>query len=121
MPLLESLEIAREVLGNRAFQKELDTVYARVRDGDPVSVPLSESSQFPDIVCSLIEIGEETGTVPEMLGQIADDYEAELDTRISGLTSILEPLMIVFLAVVVGFIVVALFLPLVGIFEQLGS
>ena len=121
VPLLESLEISRAVVGNSVFQKELDLVYTRVRDGDPMSKPLNQTKQFPDILCSLIEVGEETGTVPEMLGQIADDYEEELDTRISGLTSILEPIMIVFLAVVVGFIVIALFLPLIGIFEQLGT
>lgn len=121
VPLLEALKITRDVVGNQVFQNELDTVYARVRDGDPISKPLSQARQFPDILCGLIEVGEETGTVPEMLNQIADDYEEELDTSISGLTSVLEPIMIVILAVVVGFIVIALFLPLVGIFEQLGT
>jgi type IV pilus assembly protein PilC len=89
VPLLEALEISRAVVGNRVFQKELDTVYVRVRDGDPISKPLSQTRQFPDILCSLIEVGEETGSVPEMLNQIADDYEEELDTTISGLTSVL--------------------------------
>ena len=121
VPLLEALEITRAVVGNRIFQQELTVVYTRVRDGDPISKPLNQTKQFPDILCSLIEVGEETGTVPEMLSQVADDYEEELDTTISGLTSILEPIMIVILAVVVGFIVVALFLPLIGIFEQLGT
>lgn len=121
VPLLEALEITKAVVGNRVFQKELTTIYARVMDGDPISRPLLQAKQFPDILCSLVEVGEETGTVPEMLNQVADDYEDELDTTISGLTSILEPFMIVFLAVVVGFIVIALFLPLVGIFEQLGT
>ncbi len=121
VPLLEALEITRAVVGNRVFQKELNAVYSRVMDGDPISKPLMHAKQFPDILCSLVEVGEETGTVPEMLNQVADDYEDELDTTISGLTSILEPFMIVFLAVVVGFIVIALFLPLIGIFEQLGT
>ncbi|QXD22370.1 Flp pilus assembly complex ATPase component TadA [Opitutia bacterium ISCC 51] len=96
-------------------------IYSRVRDGDPISKPLIHAKQIPDILCSLVEVGEETGTVPEMLNQVADDYEDELDTTISGLTSILEPFMIVFLAIVVGFIVIALLLPLIGIFEQLGT
>ena len=106
-------------MGNRVFKKELETVYVRVRDGDPISKPLNQTRQFPDILCSLIEVGEETGSVPEVLNQVADDYEEELDNSISALTSILEPIMIVVLAVIVGFIVIALFLPLIGIFENL--
>jgi type IV pilus assembly protein PilC len=119
VPLLESLEITRAVVGNLVFQKDLETVYVRVRDGDPISKPLSHTRQFPAILCCYIEVGEESGSVPEVLNQIADDYEDELDTKVSALTSILEPIMIVLLAVIVGFIVVALFLPLIGIFESL--
>jgi type IV pilus assembly protein PilC len=119
VPLLEAMEITSAVVGNRVFKKELETVYVRVRDGDPISKPLNQTRQFPDILCSLIEVGEETGSVPEVLNQAADDYEEELDNSISALTSILEPIMIVVLAVIVGFIVIALFLPLIGIFENL--
>lgn len=119
VPLLESLEIARAVVGNRVFQKDLEMVYFRVRDGDPISKPLSQTRQFPKIYCSFIKVGEEGGSLPEELQYLADGYEEELDNSISAMTSVLEPFMIVLLAVIVGFIVIALFLPLIGIFESL--
>ena len=121
VPLLEALEITSAVVGNRVFQRELQSAYTRVRDGDPISKPLSQAGQFPDMVCSLIEVGEETGKVPEMLHRISDNYEDELDNSISALTSVLEPIMIVILAFVVGGIVIALFLPLIGIFQNLAA
>ena len=119
VPLLEALEITGAVVGNRVYQRELEITYARVRDGDPISKPLSQTRHFPEMVSSLIEVGEETGTVPEMLNRIADNYDQELDNSIAAMTSVLEPVMIVLLAVVVGVIVTALFLPLVGIFQNL--
>lgn len=119
VPLLEALEITGAVVGNRVYQRELEITYARVRDGDPISRPLSQTRHFPDMVSSLIEVGEETGTVPDMLNRIADNYDQELDNSISAMTSVMEPVMIVLLAVVVGVIVIALFLPLVGIFQNL--
>lgn len=119
VPLLEALQITSAVVGNRVFQRELLSTYIRVRDGEPISKPLSQARQFPDMVCSLIEVGEETGQVPEMLERIADNYEEELDNSISALTSVMEPIMIVVMAVIVGIIVIALFLPLIGIFENL--
>ena len=117
--MLEALEITSAVVGNRVYQRELEITYARVRDGDPISRPLSQTHHFPDMVSSLIEVGEETGTVPDMLNRIADNYDQELDNSISAMTSVMEPVMIVLLAVVVGVIVIALFLPLVGIFQNL--
>ena len=121
VPLLEALEITSAVVGNRVFQKGLEATYVRVRDGEPISQPLSQSKHFPDMVCSLIEVGEETGQVPEMLERIAENYEDELDNTVSALTSILEPVMIVIMAVIVGTIVIALFLPLIGIFQNLSA
>ena len=121
VPLLEALEITSAVVGNRVYQRELQITYARVRDGDPISKPLSQSQHFPHMAISLIEVGEETGTLPDMLNQIADNYDQELDNSISALTSIMEPVMIVLLALVVGVIVIALFLPLVGIFQNLAT
>ena len=121
VPLLEALEITGAVVGNRVYQRELEITYARVRDGDPISKPLSQTRHFPEMVSSLIEVGEETGTVPDMLNRIADNYDQELDNSIAAMTSIMEPVMIVLLAVVVGVIVIALFLPLVGIFQNLAA
>ncbi|MBC9867586.1 MAG: type II secretion system F family protein [Opitutae bacterium] len=121
VPLLEALEITGAVVGNRVYQRELEITHARVRDGDPISKPLSQTHHFPEMVSSLIEVGEETGTVPDMLNRIADNYDQELDNSIAAMTSIMEPVMIVLLAVVVGVIVIALFLPLVGIFQNLAA
>jgi type IV pilus assembly protein PilC len=121
VPLLEALEITSAVVGNKVFQRELQTTYLRVRDGDPISRPLSQARNFPDMLCGMIEVGEETGKVPEMLQRVADGYEDDLDNTISALTSSLEPIMIVFMAAIVGTIVIALFLPLIGIFQNLAT
>jgi type IV pilus assembly protein PilC len=119
VPLLESLSITSAVVGNKVYQRELQKVFIRVRDGDPISRPLAEAKHFPEMLCGMIEVGEETGKVPEMLHKVADSYEDDLDTAVSSLTSALEPIMIVLMAVVVGTIVIALFLPLIGIFQNL--
>ena len=76
---------------------------------------------FPTMVASMVEIGEETGELPNMLTRIADNYDEDVDNAVAGMTSLIEPIMIVFLAVVVGFIVIALFLPIVAIIETIGK
>jgi type IV pilus assembly protein PilC len=119
--LLEALEITSAVVGNKVFQRDLQATYIRVRDGDPISRPLSQANNFPDMLCGMIEVGEETGKVPEMLERVADSYEDDLDNTVSALTSSLEPIMIVFMAVIVGTIVIALFLPLIGIFQNMAT
>ena len=81
----------------------------------------SAAKVFPEMVISMIEVGEETGKLPEMLDKIADTYDEEVDNAVGALTSMIEPLMIVFLAVVVGGIVMALFMPLISIIEKLGG
>ena len=121
VPLLNSLNITSSVVGNKVFQRELQITYLRVRDGEPISKPLNQGKQFPDMLCGMIEVGEETGKVPEMLQRVADSYEDDLDTLVASLTSALEPIMIVCMAVVVGTIVIALFLPLIGIFQNLAG
>jgi type IV pilus assembly protein PilC len=84
-----------------------------------VARPLAATAIFPGMVASMIEVGEETGALPEMLTRIADTYDEEVDNAVAGLTSLVEPLMIVFLAAVVGTIVIALFLPIVSIIQHL--
>jgi type IV pilus assembly protein PilC len=83
--------------------------------------PLQATKIFPDMVISMIEVGEETGKLPDMLEKIADTYDEEVDNAVSALTSMIEPLMIVFLAVIVGGIVIALFSPLITIIQTLGG
>ena len=90
-----------------------------VKEGDSIVLPLEASSVFPAMVVSMIDVGEETGQLPEMLIKIAEVYDDEVDTSVAGLTSMLEPIMIIFLAVVVGTIVIALFMPLISIISGL--
>jgi type IV pilus assembly protein PilC len=82
---------------------------------------MERETVFPKMVTSMVEIGEETGELPDMLTRIADNYDEDVDNAVSGMTSLIEPVMIVFLAVVVGFIVIALFLPIVAIIETIGK
>ncbi len=120
VPLLDALQISRDVVGQTVVQRALDDVRERVKDGDTLARPLERSGVFPAFVPSMVEVGEETGQLGEMCERIADTYEEELDTAVSGLTAMIEPIMIVLLAVIVGTIVIALFLPIATIFQQGG-
>lgn len=119
VPILQALLIARDTSGNTPVADAIDRVHERVKAGDSVARPLGATGVFPGMVTSMIEVGEETGALPEMLARIADAYDEEVDNAVASLTSIVEPLMIVFLAVVVGTIVIALFLPIVSIIQYL--
>lgn len=118
VPMLEALNISRDVAGNSVFSRALQVVHDRVRDGENLATPLSQAKIFPDIVSSMVEVGEETGELPQMLNRVADNYDEDVDNAVTGMTSIIEPLLIVMLAVIVGFIVLALFLPM---FELIGN
>ena len=86
-----------------------------------ITAPLEASGIFPPMVISMVDVGEQTGALPEMLLKIADNYDDEVDNAVAAMTSLLEPIMIVFLAVIVGSIVIALFLPLITLIDQLGD
>jgi len=94
-------------------------VHESVKEGESIMQPLEAGGAFPPMVVSMIDVGEETGQLPEMLLKIADVYDDEVDTSVAAMTAALEPIMIVFLALVVGTIVIALFLPLIGIIQGL--
>lgn len=117
VPILEALNITRDTCGNRVIMRAVDKVRNRVKDGEGIARPLENAKIFPMMVSSMVEVGEETGDLPEMLTQIADVYDEEVENSISSLTSIVEPLMIVMLALVVVVIVLALFLPFVKIMQ----
>jgi type IV pilus assembly protein PilC len=119
VPVLGALAIVRETSGNEVVATAIQKVHDAVRDGDGISKPLGETKIFPDMVISMVEVGEETGKLPEMLNKIADTYDEEVDNAVSALTSLIEPLMIVLLAGVVGTIVIALFMPLTTIITKL--
>ena len=117
VPILQALIITRDTSGNVHVADALNLVHDRVKEGDNVAKPLESTKLFPNMVTSMIEVGEETGALPEMLNRVADTYDDEVDNAVAGLTSIIEPIMIVFMAVVVGTIVIALFLPIIGIIK----
>ena len=119
VPILQSITITKDITGNAFYASALTRIHDSVRDGENLSRPMSREKVFPDMVTSMVDVGEETGELAEMLNRIADNYEEDVDNSVAGITSIIEPIMIVFLAVVVGFIVIALFLPIVEIIQQL--
>ena len=119
VPILEALTITRGTIKNSLISDALSRVYDRVRDGENLSTPLDQQNIFPTMVTSMVEVGEETGQLPEMLNRIADNYDDEVDNSVGAITSVIEPIMIVFLAVVVGTIVIALFLPIIQIIQNL--
>jgi len=119
VPILQALNITRETAGNAAIARAIARVHDSVKEGESIVQPLEASKAFPAMVVSMIDVGEETGKLPEMLLKIADVYDDEVDNAVAALTSMLEPIMIVFLAVIVGTIVLALFTPLISIITGL--
>ena len=121
VPVLQALNIVRDTAGNEVIAKAVNVVHDSVKEGENMAPPIQACGVFPPMVVSMVEVGEETGELPEMLMKIADNYDDEVDNTVAGLTSIIEPLLIVFLALVVGTIVIALFLPLISIIGQIGQ
>ncbi len=121
VPVLQALNIVRDTAGNEVIARAVNTIHDAVKEGENMAPPIQACGVFPPMVVSMVEVGEETGELPEMLMKIADNYDDEVDNTVAGLTSIIEPLLIVFLALVVGTIVIALFLPLISIIGQIGT
>jgi len=121
VPVLNALNIVRETSGNEVVARAVQKIHDAVKEGEGMAGPLGATKVFPEMVVSMVEVGEETGKLPEMLEKIADTYEEEVDNAVSALTSLIEPIMIIFLAVIVGTIVIALFMPLIKIIEKLGG
>jgi type IV pilus assembly protein PilC len=115
VPILQTLTIVKETTGNVIVGEAVEAVHESVKQGETITIPLRASGIFPSMVVGMIDIGEQTGDLPEMLMKIADNYDDEVDNAVASMTSLLEPIMIVFLAVIVGSIVIALFLPLIEI------
>jgi type IV pilus assembly protein PilC len=121
VPILQALTIVRETSGNVIVSDAVASVHESVKEGETITAPLDESRVFPPMVISMVDVGEQTGALPEMLMKIADTYDDEVDNAVAAMTSLLEPIMIVILAVIVGSIVIALFLPLITLIDQLGD
>lgn len=119
VPILPALLITRDTCGNSRVADAITEVHDRVKEGAPVARPLEATQVFPPMVTSMIEVGEHTGQLPAMLGKVADLYEDEVDNAVAGLSALLEPLLILLLALIVGTIVIALFLPIIRIVQLL--
>lgn len=121
VPILQALGITRETAGNVIIAEAVDKVHEAVREGESIVAPLEASRVFPAMVISMVDVGEETGQLPDMLLKIADVYDDEVDNAVDAMTSMLEPIMIVLLAVIVGTIVIALFMPMISIITEMNQ
>jgi type IV pilus assembly protein PilC len=121
VPILQALNITRETAGNHVVATAIAKIHDSVKEGESVVGPMEGSAVFPPMVTSMVQVGEETGQLPDMLVKVADVYEGEVDNVVTGLTSVLEPIMIVMLAVIVGTIVVALFMPMVSLITGMSN
>ena len=115
--ILSALEIVGKTAGNKVVEETILNCRTAVRNGEPISRPLSKTKVFPVMVCRMVAVGEQTGQLELMLTKIADFYDEQVDAAVSGMTSLIEPLVIAFLGIVVGGIVIALFLPIFKISE----
>ena len=121
VPILQALTIVKETAGNIVIANAISSVHESVKEGETITAPLEGSGVFAPMVVSMVDVGEQTGALPEMLLRIADNYDEEVDNAVSAMTSLLEPIMIVFLAVIVGSIVIAMFLPLIAMIGNLSG
>ncbi|MBH0186427.1 MAG: hypothetical protein HP477_13720 [Nitrospira sp.] len=120
VPLLEALTICAKTSGNKVVENSLLEAKVSISGGKTISEPLAKSGTFPKMVTHMIAVGESTGALDSMLGKIADFYEDEVDQAVTNLTALLEPMMMVFLGTTVGFIVVAMYLPIFTMAQAIG-
>src|SRR5258708_2184240 len=120
VPIMDALETVGKTAGNLVVERAVFNARDSVREGKTLTQPLRESKVFPQMVTQMINVGEETGALDQMLSKIADFYESEVDAAVEGLTSIIEPILIVFLGVTIGFIVVAMFMPMFELVNIVG-
>lgn len=119
VPILEAISIARDTAGNEVFKKAFDHIHQSIREGESMHVPLKETRIVDDLVVNMVDVGEETGALDNMLYKVADVYDEEVNVLVESLVSLLEPIMVIVLGLAVGFIVIALFLPLVKLLQSL--
>jgi type IV pilus assembly protein PilC len=119
VPLLQAIDITAKTAGNAHLEKAMDDVKLSVQRGGTIAEPLRESKMFPTMVAHMVGVGEETGNLDGMLGKVADFYEDEVAAVIKALTSILEPVMIVLVGAIVGFIVISMYLPLFQLYDNI--
>lgn len=118
VPILQALEVTAQTAGNVVIADAVDKTRVSIREGESIADPLKTSGVFPPMVVQMIAVGEETGELDKMLSKIADFYDSEVDTAVKGITSIIEPIVIVFMGVVIGGIVMAVFMPMLKLVNQ---
>jgi len=119
VPILEALNISRDTAGNAVLSSAIQHVHDSVREGDPIAPPLGQSRVCDDMVVNMIDVGEETGNLDTMLLKIADQYDQEVDVAVAGLTSLMEPILVIGMGGIIGFIVISLFMPLIALINSL--
>ncbi|MFA6135353.1 MAG: type II secretion system F family protein [Phycisphaerae bacterium] len=121
VPILEALTITAETSGNEVYMRALSKVRDGIREGESFAGPLKQARIVDPMVVNMIDVGEETGELDKMLSKVADTYDEETETLVGGLTSLMEPVMVITLGIIVGFIVIALFMPLVGMIQGMSK
>jgi type IV pilus assembly protein PilC len=119
VPMLQAIKIAGQTAGNAVIQEAMDDVYASVRNGGSIAKPLQSNPVFPAMVSHMVAVGEDSGQLETMLEKIADFYEAEVDAKVKALTSLIEPVMIMFVGGGVGFIVISMYLPIFSLYDKI--
>jgi type IV pilus assembly protein PilC len=121
VPHLDALAIVRDATANEVLMEGVEDIRRTVREGEGIARPMGETRLFDDLVVNMVDVGEETGELDRMLLRVADAYEKQLDRQIDAMFKIVEPALIIVMAAVVGFVVVALFLPLVEVMGSIGT
>jgi type IV pilus assembly protein PilC len=119
VPMLQAIKLTGETAGNVVVEQAMEDVYASAKRGGSLAGPIESNAIFPPMVGHMVAVGEETGQLEHMMSKIADFYEAEVDAKVKALTALLEPVMIVFVGGVVGFIVIAMYMPMFSIYEKI--
>jgi type IV pilus assembly protein PilC len=119
VPMLQAIQLTGETAGNVVLEKAMEDVYASAKRGGSLAGPIQANAIFPPMVGHMVAVGEETGQLEHMLSKVADFYEAEVDAKVKALTALIEPLMIVFVGGMVGFIVISMYLPLFSLYEKI--
>lgn len=121
VPILQALKITRETIGNSVIQNAVDKVHDSIKEGDTIASPLDETKVFPAMVVNMIDVGEETGSLDTMLLKVADIYDAEVEAAVEAMLALMEPAIIICLGGVIGFIVIALYLPIFTLGDQISQ
>lgn len=121
VPILQALKITKETIGNVVIQNAVDKVHDSIREGDTIAAPLDETKVFPAMVVNMIDVGEETGALDSMLMKVADIYDAEVEMAVEAMLTLLEPIIIIVLGGIIGFIVISLYLPIFSLADSLSG